>query len=215
MRSPFSVSPPRTPTSYSPLPINNNDSQDDFDIIDRSPFSLQRTMTMTRPPSPSSSLDFSIISPPSPGPDRSSYPFGSLPGRSQPHLFSPYWSGSSSGDRRYNTAPGSPSSYRAPLVPSGNQTPQTVKSMKCLLPRLWGALSSPSRKSRRKTARRKPYALPSNIGYADLQPLDGEEGELIDEACFVDHCKAFQSPPPKVIGPFLFLLCPDVLPLKR
>ncbi|KAI9513439.1 WD40 repeat-like protein [Russula earlei] len=196
MRTPFSVS--RTPSSsYSPQypPRLYNDSSDDFDIIDGSPFSVQRTLTITRPPSPSSSFDFSIINLPSSGPDRSSYPFGSLPGRSQPQLFSPpRWSASSTG-RRYNTAPGSPSSYRVALAPSDNQTSQTGKSMKCLLPRLWGALSSPSRKSRRKAGRRKPYTLPSNIGYADLQPLDGEEGELIDEACFVDHYHASQSPP--------------------
>ena len=72
--------------------------------------------------------------------------------------------------------------------------------MKYLLPRIWGALSSPTRKARRQTARRKPYALPSNISYADLQPLDGEEGELIDEACYIERYDAPQSPR-KLIGP--------------
>lgn len=79
--------------------------------------------------------------------------------------------------------------------------------MKFLLPRIWGALSSPTRKARRQTARRKPYALPSNVSYADLQPLDGEEGELIDEACYIERYDAPQSPR-KLIGPRFHSLCP-------
>ena len=30
-------------------------------------------------------------------------------------------------------------------------------------------------------------ALDSNVDYASLAPLDGDEGELIDEACFVSR----------------------------
>lgn len=67
--------------------------------------------------------------------------------------------------------------------------------MKCIIPRLWGALSSQTRKGRRKTNRRKAYNMPSNISYADLLPLDGEEGELIDEACYVDSGDVLYSPP--------------------
>lgn len=37
--------------------------------------------------------------------------------------------------------------------------------------------------------------MPSNISYADLLPLDGEEGELIDEACYVDSGDVLYSPP--------------------
>jgi len=179
---------------------SDDDSSDDFDIIDGSPFSVQHALTVTRPPSPSATVDYSFVSPPSPGLDRSSYPFASHPGRLQLNLLPQHWSGLSSRDKRYNTAPGSPTSYRATLASSGNRTPPIGKSMKCLLPRLWGALSSPNRKSRRKAGRRKPYTLPSNISYADLQPLDGEEGELIDEACFVEPYDAPQSPPRKFIG---------------
>ena len=142
------------------------------------------------PPSPSPSLDFYFVSPPSPSPDRDATSYASHPGRSQPYLC---YSGSSSRDKRFNTLHGTHSPHRA----SG---PQTGKSMK-LLPRLWDALSLPTRKARRQTARRKPYALPSNISYADLQPLDGEEGELInDEACFVEPYDGPQSPR-KLIGP--------------
>jgi hypothetical protein len=80
--------------------------------------------------------------------------------------------------------------------------------MKFLLPRLWGAISSPTRKARRQTARRKPYALPSNISYADLQPLDGEEGELIDEACYIERYDLPQSPR-RLIGPRFHSFCPS------
>ncbi|KAI0301237.1 WD40-repeat-containing domain protein [Russula brevipes] len=182
---------------------------DDLDIIDGSPLSVQHDLTITMPPSPSHSVDFSIISPPSPDLDRNSYPFASHPGRSPPHHFSPHWSRTSSRDKRNDTMPGSPFSFRTPLAQGGNRIPQTTKSMKCLLPRLWGALSSPNRKGRRKTGRRKPYALPSNISYADLQPLDGEEGELIDEACYVDSYDALPSPPPKFTD-FLSCLPPEI-----
>ena len=79
--------------------------------------------------------------------------------------------------------------------------------MKCLIPRLWGALSSHTRK-RRKTTRLKAYnAMPSNISYADLQPLDGEEGELVDEACYVDSGDILHSPP-RFAGSFPIILCP-------
>lgn len=189
MRSLSSLVPP----SYSSrllIPQDDDISNDDFDIIDGSLLSVQHTLTVTRPPSPTLSVDFSIVSPPSPGPDRNSYPFTSHTGRSRTRLFPP------SRDKRYNTVHGSSSSHRALLTSVGNRTPQNSKSMKCLLPRLWGALSSPTRKGRRKAGRRKPYALPSNVSYADLLPLDGEEGELVDEdeACYVDSYDTPQSP---------------------
>ena len=165
------------------------------------------------PPSPSPSLDYSIVRPPSPSPDCDATLYASHPARSQPYLCSTRYSGSSSRDRdkRTNALHGSSSSYRAA---AGNRAPQTGKSMKFILPRLWGALSSPTRKARRQTARRKPYTLPSNISYADLQPLDGEEGELIDEACCVERYDATQSPR-KLIGPRFYSLCPRVISETR
>jgi len=152
------------------------------------------------PPSPSPSLDYSIVSHPSPSPDRDATLYASHPARSQPYLCSTRCSGSTPRDRdkRTNALHGSSPSYH--IVAGGNRAPQTGKSMKFLLPRLWGALSSPTRKARRQTARRKPYTLPSNISYADLQPLDGEEGELIDEACYVERYDSTQSPR-NLIGP--------------
>ena len=166
------------------------------------------------PPSPSPSLDYSIVSHPSPSPDRDATLYASRPARSQPYLYPTRFSGSSSRDRdkRTNALHGSSSSYH--LAAGGNRAPQTGKTMKLLLPRLWGALSSPTRKARRQTARRKPYALPSNISYADLQPLDGEEGELIDEACYVERYDSAQSPR-KLIGPRFHPFSPRVVSETR
>lgn len=157
------------------------------------------------PPSPSPSLDYSIVSPPSPSPDRDATLYASHPAISQPYLSSTRYSGSS----RTNALHGPSSSYHR--AAGGNRALQTGKSMKFLLPRLWGALSSPTRKSRRQSARRKPYALPSNISYADLQPLDGEEGELIDdEACYVERYDSAQSLR-KLIGPRLHPYSPRLI----
>ncbi|KAI0267433.1 WD40-repeat-containing domain protein [Gloeopeniophorella convolvens] len=155
-------------------------------------------MTVTRPPSPALSVDYSIISPPSPSPDRNSI-LPSHSGRPQLYLSPPSWPGSSSSfsssstareKRHYNTIHGSPSAQRAFY-----RTPQGAKSMKHLIPKLWGALSSPARKGRRKASRRKSYTMSSNPSYLDLLPLDGEEGELIDEACFVEQDYPTALPP--------------------
>jgi F-box and WD-40 domain protein 1/11 len=166
------------------------------------------SLRFSSPPSPSPSLDFSFVSPPSPGPDRDAAPYATHSGRSQPYLC---LTGSSSRDKRHNSLHGSTAPYRG--AAGGNRAPQASKSMKFLLPRLWGALSSPTRKTRRQTARRKPYALPSNISYADLQPLDGEEGELInDEACYIERYDlsryGLPQSPRKLIGPRFHPFCP-------
>jgi F-box and WD-40 domain protein 1/11 len=183
-----------------PMLSLNTDLSDDFDFALGSPFYEHHPMTVTRPPSPSFSFDFSIVSPPSPSPDRNSFP--SLPhtrhGSSPTSLSSLRWLGTSAGDKRYNAIQDPPSYHT-----SGQRSPNTGKTMKYLIPRLWGALSSQTRKGRRKATRRKAYnAMPSNISYADLQPLDGEEGELVDEACFVDSGDVLYSPP-KFAGSFL------------
>jgi hypothetical protein len=178
------------------------DSLDDFDFIDGTSSPVHHAMTVTRPPSPSFSFDFSIISPPSPTLNSDSLS-ASPSGSSQSSLFPSHWSRSSSArDKRYNPIHATPSSYRAIPIPLNRRTVQSGKSMKCIIPRLWGALSSPTRKGRRKTNRWKSYALPSNVSYADLQPLDGEEGELIDEACYVDTYDAVPILFPHSTGPF-------------
>lgn len=63
-----------------------------------------------------------------------------------------------------------------------------------LLPKIWDALreSSPAKRGRRRfgdisSSLWNEFEIDGIIDYANLPPLDGEEGELIDdEACFID-----------------------------
>jgi hypothetical protein len=52
--------------------------------------------------------------------------------------------------------------------------------------------------------------MPPNISYADLLPLDGEEGELIDEACYVDSGDVPYYSPQIFAGSFPIFLFVDV-----
>ncbi|KAI0028065.1 WD40-repeat-containing domain protein [Vararia minispora EC-137] len=128
----------------------------DLDFVDGAFSAVPHSMTITRPSSPAPTMDFSIINPPSPEPE-------SDPGPSQSTFHRPR-------HRRFNTIYGNPSPSRG---------------MKNIFPRLWGALSSPARKNRSKSSS-DSFVFNSYLSYADLPPLDGEEGELIDdEACFM------------------------------
>ncbi|KAG6865744.1 hypothetical protein C0991_012216 [Blastosporella zonata] len=65
--------------------------------------------------------------------------------------------------------------------PDANRTP-----LKSILPRLWDSVFSPPSSYPYSYESRKKY-LDYSIDYSELEPLDGEEGELIavdDEACF-------------------------------
>jgi F-box and WD-40 domain protein 1/11 len=127
----------------------------DFDFVDGGLTAVPHSMTVTRPSSPTPTMDFSIISPPSPEPEYDRGPYQ----RSRHH--------------RFHTIHGMPSS----------PSPRSVRS---ILPRLWDALSSPARKNRTKSALGMSFEYGPHLSYADLPPLDGEEGELIDdEACFM------------------------------
>ncbi|KAI0058349.1 WD40 repeat-like protein [Artomyces pyxidatus] len=150
----------------------------DLDIVDGALSAVPHSFTITRPSSPSPSMDFSIISPPSPGPDHNNFSdifaFSSRGPSSSSASFFP----SATRHRRFHTVHSS--SYALPQISSS-------KSMRALFPRIWDALSSPARKGKGKGFYGEPYTLGADCSYADLQPLDGEEGELIDdEACFMD-----------------------------
>jgi len=59
--------------------------------------------------------------------------------------------------------------------------------LKNILPRLWDALSSPGRKGKSKAKRNDSSCYFEGYSYEDVPPLDGEEGELIDdEACLIE-----------------------------
>ena len=63
----------------------------------------------------------------------------------------------------------------------GGSMRRSPKLSKAALGKLWGALSSPARRTRTKLHHAN---MNSNHDFDD-SPLDGEEGELIDEACFI------------------------------
>jgi F-box and WD-40 domain protein 1/11 len=168
-----------------------------MDFVDGTLSAVPRSFTVTRPSSPTLShiIDtFSIISPSEVHDVSSSndysYPYAhpnfSLPTRLHPRT-------------------GGPALYASP-VPGGNiinSTPfdrvASPNSLKSLIPRLWDALSLPGRHSLPRSPRFSPggkgkeRAVVTDIffdhpvNFQDLPPLDGEEGELIDdEACFID-----------------------------
>lgn len=60
-------------------------------------------------------------------------------------------------------------------------------SLKNILPRLWDVISSPPSRKGKGRAGRGDSSFEEGYSYDELQPLDGEEGELIeDEACLID-----------------------------
>lgn len=74
-------------------------------------------------------------------------------------------------------------SYGSSMPLSGS----SPSSLKNVLPRLWDAISSPGRKGKGKASRSDSSFDFEGCSYGDLPPLDGEEGELIDdEACLID-----------------------------
>lgn len=153
---------------------------DDLDLVDGAPVAVPHDMTVTRPASPSFSMDFSMISPPSPDP-LDSFPSAPTFTRNRGATVSSFFTPSRGRNTIYGSTYGLTHTVgcRPPLI--------SCKSRKTLLPRLWDAISSPGRKSKGKAAAVDQYFLGGGYSYADLQPLDGEEGELIDdEACFID-----------------------------
>ena len=68
--------------------------------------------------------------------------------------------------------------------PTSGSPPNGLKN---ILPRLWDALSSPGRRGKGKASRNDSTFDLEGYSYEDLPPLDGEEGELIDdEACLIE-----------------------------
>lgn len=194
-------------TAYAPsLPIDRMDVDDsrtgyeyadadeaEMEAVDGAFASVPRSFTVTRPTSPTPSFrtdTFSIVN-------------------WNPELYNMVLSGSSTGEtprcsmaflqagRR--TVSGYPSYWS-----SGARSPSPIKPSRSLtigmgiLPRIWDALREGS-PGKRIHMRRRPgipswrdaeeleYHSDGSIDYAKMDPLDGEEGELIDdEACFID-----------------------------
>jgi hypothetical protein len=164
----------------------------DLEPVDGAFVAVPRVETVTRPPSPTPSFatdTFSLINWP-----ESAERFSALP---RPSLSdaAPSCSFVSSGSRRSLPYHG----LALPQTPYNTVRTSNSNSMKGsrnfnLLPRLWEVLreSSPTKKGKRRADI--PLGDLWNelggagyIDYANLPPLDGEEGELIDdEACFID-----------------------------
>lgn len=137
----------------------------DLDIVDGALSAVPRSFTVTRPTSPVPTTDFSIVS----RPNSMMYDntFGTAPNSS--FFNTPTRRALHSGGS-YGLVSGSP---------SGN--------LKNILPRLWDALSSPGRKGKSRASRNGSIFEFEGYSYENMPPLDGEEGELIDdEACLID-----------------------------
>ena len=132
-------------------------------MVDGSFTEVNNAETVTRPPSPAPTADFSFISPPSP------MSFVHVVPPHIPDGFYDVFSSPTSGPK------GTPNCTLF-ISPSkaGASMRRSPKLSKAALGRIWDALSSPARKARTKS---------QNV--FDGLPLDGEEGELIDEACFI------------------------------
>ncbi|CCM04480.1 uncharacterized protein FIBRA_06660 [Fibroporia radiculosa] len=168
-------------------------ADDELEQVDGAFASVPRAYTVTRPPSPSPSFQtdtFSIINW---NPDTLPSPYGT-PDDSTPRCIP-------SGGRRTIAGYHSSSTPHFPSF-SGPSSPSPLKPSRSLtlgiLPRLWDALreGSPGKKGKRR-----PGLPPTSswatafidedgqeiIDWLNMPPLDGEEGELIDdEACYID-----------------------------
>ncbi|KAI0649930.1 WD40 repeat-like protein [Trametes meyenii] len=187
-------------TAYAPsIPMDAMDTDEgadnglDMETVDGAFSSVPRSYTVTRPPSPTPSFrteTFSVVN-------------------WNPELYNLVLPHDGDGAPRCSmgffpscrrTVSGYPS---AQWVQNGTPYPSPLKSSRSLtigigiLPRIWDALrdGSPAKKGRRRPGLPSwqdagtdlEYHSDGSIDYANLQPLDGEEGELIDdEACFID-----------------------------
>ncbi|EIN14477.1 WD40 repeat-like protein [Punctularia strigosozonata HHB-11173 SS5] len=162
----------------------------DGEVVDGTALAVPRTVTVTRPPSLS---DFSIISPP--GSPRQS--LDTL--QDTPTCGTPFTNAFATQGRRNIAHTFSGSGYLTPTSssthglglhfgPTTSRRLRTPSPSKGALSRIWDAFASPARSSSRgRKGKGKGYrSFEETFDYRDMDPLDGEEGELIDEACFID-----------------------------
>ncbi|KAH9912585.1 WD40-repeat-containing domain protein [Fomitopsis serialis] len=156
----------------------------EMEPVDGADVSVPRDLTVTRPPSPSPSFrtdTYSVISW-----NADSYPY---PYMENTPLCGP------SGRRTVNGY----YPYASTYYPNGSGASPMKPSRSLslgIIPRIWDALreGSPGRKGKRRPGlpttsiwRYGSVTDSEYIDYLNLPPLDGEEGELIDdEACFID-----------------------------
>ena len=171
------------------------DDDAELEMIDGALVTVPRTLTITRPASPSPSFrtetysivnwnenNYDIFGEPRPSLSDAapgcSVRFRPLSARGIHSAYLPY---------------AAPTPYNTARFPS----PSPVKSIRSpgLLPKIWDALreSSPTKRGKRRfenitSSLWNELEIDGIVDYASLPPLDGEEGELIeDEACFIDQ----------------------------
>lgn len=137
----------------------------DLDIVDGALSAVPRSFTVTRPTSPVPTMDFSIVS------------------RPNSAMYDDFVNAAH--NSTFFTTPSKRGLYTSASYGPVSRTPPS--NLKTILPRIWDALSSPAKKGRGKAARNDSSFDFDGFSYGDLPPLDGEEGELIDdEACLID-----------------------------
>lgn len=166
---------------------------DDFEAIDGAFSAVPRVETVTRPPSPTPSFStdtYSFVDWTENIATLATQPRPSLSDAAPTCSFI-------SGSARRSIPLGQPgnisySPYNT-LRSSSSGSMKGSRSLNGLIPRLWDVLreSSPTKKGKRRLDLSLDFwnelSGDGYIDYASLPPLDGEEGELIDdEACFID-----------------------------
>ncbi|OCH94577.1 WD40 repeat-like protein [Obba rivulosa] len=172
-----------------------------MEAIDGAFSAVPRSYTVTRPPSPTPSFrteTFSIINWNAEIPNVTS---ASALDDLTPRCSTPFRP--SNGRRTFSGYPSAQfGSSNTPASPGVLKSSRSLSISIGILPRLWDALrdGSPGKKGKRRPglptaaswreAAMKAYSddcVDGFIDYINMQPLDGEEGELIDdEACFID-----------------------------
>jgi F-box and WD-40 domain protein 1/11 len=191
-------------TTAVPLPSSSYTSAELLlDIVDGASVAVPRTETVTRPPSPAPTADYSMVSIPS-MPSISATIFAAR-GRARDQDQHPERNrtprpGVFSTPSRLNLAQYLASTTPSLSIPASSRkrsrAPSPAKA-KGLIPRLFGSLSAPHKKGKHKAI--PSFALDDDNGHddPDLAPLDGEEGELVDEACFFIDGDSPPSPTPE------------------
>lgn len=167
-------------------------ADDELEAIDGAFSAVPRAETVTRPPSPTPSFatdTYSIV-------DWMENP-GAFPLRSHPSVSdgTPACSFLAGSSRRCASQTHASGFAYTPCNTLRASTPISMKTSRSvgILPRIWEVLreSSPTKKGKRRLDLSSDFwdefGPGGYIDYANLSPLDGEEGELIDdEACFID-----------------------------
>ena len=165
---------------------------DDMETVDGAFASVPRSLTVTRPTSPTPSFRTDTFSIVHWDPDAYS---SLLPGNGDrtPRCSMAFMS---SGRRTISGYPSYWNGRSNTPVPSPIKPTRSMNIGMSFIPKIWDALreGTPGKRIRRRPgipswreAAELDYHSDGSIDYASLDPLDGEEGELIDdEACFID-----------------------------